>query len=110
MAEARVATKVRAGSKEARGQAHVFLGYCLLMTGKPTEALTEYQRAERLFPGEGGIDVRGILAAMPLDIPYTLEIPRVTLASLIGEKECARLAIMAARRHLDAQALVESLH
>ena len=34
-------------------------------------------RDERLFPGEGGIDVRGILAAMPSDIPYALEIPRV---------------------------------
>jgi len=58
-------------------------------------------RVERLFPGEGGIDVRGILAAMPQDIPYTLEIPRTTLASLVGEKECARLALLAARRYLD---------
>ena len=59
-------------------------------------------RCERLFPGEGGIDVRGILAAMPQDIPYALEIPRVTLSSLVGEKECARLALKAARMHLDA--------
>jgi len=58
-------------------------------------------RVERLFLGEGGIDVRGILAAMPPDIPYTLEIPRTTLASLVGEKECARLALLAARKYLD---------
>jgi hypothetical protein len=56
---------------------------------------------ERLFPGEGGIDVLGILAAMPQDTPYTLEIPRMTLASLVGEKECARLALLAARKYLD---------
>jgi len=75
------------------------------------EGLIRTARTERLFPGEGGIDVRGILAAMPLDIPYALEIPRVTLASLVGEKECARLAITAAQMHLDAPQLVaESLH
>jgi hypothetical protein len=36
-------------------------------------------REERQFPGEGGIDVRAILACMPQDIPYALEIPRATL-------------------------------
>jgi len=66
------------------------------------EGLIRTARAERLFPGEGGIDVRGILAAMPSDIPYALEIPRVTLSTLVGEKECARLALAAARNHLDA--------
>ena len=65
------------------------------------EGLIHTARCERLFPGEGGIDVRGILAAMPQDIPYTLEIPRVTLSALVGERECARLAIMASRMHLD---------
>ena len=71
------------------------------------EGLIHTARAERLFPGEGGIDVRGILAALPPDIPYALEIPRVTLSALIGEKECAALAIKAARRHLDAEAVAE---
>ncbi|HEY6176945.1 MAG TPA: TIM barrel protein [Kofleriaceae bacterium] len=66
-----------------------------------TEGLIRTARVERLFLGEGGIDVRGILAAMPEDIPYTLEIPRTTLASLVGEKECARLALLAAQRYLD---------
>jgi sugar phosphate isomerase/epimerase len=70
-------------------------------TPATTEGLIRTARAERLFPGEGGIDVRGILAAMPQGIPYTLEIPRTTLASLVGEKECARLALLAARRYLD---------
>jgi sugar phosphate isomerase/epimerase len=71
------------------------------------EGLIHTARAERLFPGEGGIDVRGILAALPPDIPYALEIPRVTLSALIGEKECAKLAIKAARRLLDAEAVAE---
>ena len=58
-------------------------------------------RDERQFPGEGGIDVRGILAAMPQDIPYALEIPRVALTSAVGPEEVARLAVTVARSHLD---------
>ncbi|WP_291413697.1 sugar phosphate isomerase/epimerase [Actinophytocola sp.] len=65
------------------------------------EGLIHTARFERLFPGEGGIDVRGILSALPPDIPYALEIPRASLAAQVGEKECARLAIRAAQRHLD---------
>ena len=65
------------------------------------EGLIHTARYERLFPGEGGIDVRGILAALPPDIPYALEIPRASLAAQVGEKECIRQAIVATRRHLD---------
>jgi sugar phosphate isomerase/epimerase len=58
-------------------------------------------RDERQFPGEGGIDVRGILAAMPQDIPYALEIPRAALTKAVGPEEVARLALLVARSHLD---------
>jgi sugar phosphate isomerase/epimerase len=58
-------------------------------------------RDERLFPGEGGIDVRGILACLPPDSPYALEIPRATLTQALGPEEVARLAIRVARSHLD---------
>lgn len=58
-------------------------------------------RDERQFPGEGGIDVRGILACLPPDIPYALEIPRVALTRAVGPEEVARLAITVARSHLD---------
>jgi sugar phosphate isomerase/epimerase len=65
------------------------------------EGLIHTARFERLFPGEGGIDVHGILAALPRGIPYALEIPRATLVAQVGGKEHARLAIAAARAHLD---------
>ncbi len=67
-----------------------------------TAELIHTARFERLFPGEGGIDMRGILAALPDGIPYALEIPRAMLVAQVGAKEHARLAIEAARRHLDA--------
>jgi len=61
-------------------------------------------RDERLFPGEGGIDVRAILDCMPADIPYALEIPRLALTRAVGPEEVALLAIRVARSHLDGRA------
>ena len=58
-------------------------------------------RDERLFPGEGSIDVRGILACLPPDIPYSLEIPRATLMKAVGPEEVARLALRVARCYLE---------
>lgn len=67
-----------------------------------TEGLIHTARFERLAPGEGGIDMAAILAALPTGIPYALEIPKAMLTAQVGAKEHARLAIAAARRHLDA--------
>lgn len=67
-----------------------------------TAGLIHTARFERLFPGEGEIDMLGILAALPAGIPFALEIPRAMLVAQVGAKEHARLAIGAARRHLDA--------
>ena len=65
------------------------------------EGLIHTARFERLFPGEGGIDVHGILDAMPAGLPYALEIPRATLVAQIGGKEHARRAITATRDYLE---------
>jgi serine/threonine protein kinase len=48
--EARLATVSQCRSKWARGDARATLGYCLLMTGHPSEALDEYRLAESLLP------------------------------------------------------------
>lgn len=66
------------------------------------EGLIHTARFERLFPGEGGIDVHGILAALPAGIPYALEIPRATHVAQVGAKEHARLALAATRKHLES--------
>lgn len=69
----------------------------------PTNAeLIHTARFERLYPGDGGIDLDGILSALPAGIPYALEIPRAQLSAQVGGREHARLAIAAARRRLDA--------
>ncbi len=73
---------------------------------RPTtlEGLIHAARSERLFPGDGGIDVRGILACLPQDIPCALEIPGDTLAGRVGLAEYARRALLRAREHLDVVA------
>ena len=43
-----------------------------------TAGLIHTARFERLFPGEGDIDILGILSALPAGIPYALEIPRAS--------------------------------
>ncbi len=67
-------------------------------------------RDERQFPGEGGIQVREILACLPQDIPYALEIPRVALTRAIGPEAVALLALRAARSHLDGVERVPGRH
>jgi sugar phosphate isomerase/epimerase len=55
-----------------------------------TEGLLFQARAERLMPGEGGLDLVGILGALPPDAPLSLEIPMIELARTVGAVERAR--------------------
>jgi sugar phosphate isomerase/epimerase len=61
-------------------------------------------RAERLMPGEGGLDLAGILSNLPPDLPISLEIPNVRLARTMSPTERARRALDATRRLLEALA------
>jgi sugar phosphate isomerase/epimerase len=63
--------------------------------------LKRVAREERLFLGEGGIDVRGILEHLPR-IPYSLELPNARLLAALGPVEFARRCLQTARRHLAA--------
>ena len=67
-----------------------------------TAGLLLQARAERLFPGEGGLDLRGILRALPHDIPISLEIPTEKLAQTVGAVGRARRALSATKRLLQA--------
>jgi sugar phosphate isomerase/epimerase len=52
--------------------------------------LLHQARAERLMPGDGGLDLVGILSALPRDIPLSLEVPMRTLAKTMPAVERAR--------------------
>jgi hypothetical protein len=51
-----------------------------------TEESLHTGRAERLPPGEGGIDIRGILRHMPPGIPVALEVPMTAMSAAQGAK------------------------
>jgi len=56
-------------------------------------------REARLFLGEGGIDVRGILANLP-PVPYSIELPNTTRRRALGSQEFARRCLSTAKRYL----------
>jgi len=62
-----------------------------------TEALIDAARHERMFPGEGGIDLVALARAMPADITISIEVPTVGLARTMGARDRARRALDAAR-------------
>ncbi len=69
---------------------------------RPTdlEALLHQARAERLMPGDGGLDLQGIVRALPSDLPLSLEIPMNTLAKTLPAVERTKQMLAKARRLL----------
>jgi sugar phosphate isomerase/epimerase len=64
------------------------------------EQLFHAGRVERLPPGEGRIDIKGILAHMPPGIPIALEVPMTAMAAAQGEEAVALRVRQAAERLL----------
>ena len=87
----------RGGSRpdEIRGVPRDWLRYAQLCDA-PAERPVDVQglllqaRAERLMPGDGGLDLLGILRALPRDIPLSVEVPMQTLARTVPALERAR--------------------
>lgn len=63
-----------------------------------TEELLHAARAERLAPGDGGIDLPSLIAAMPHGIPLALEVPMTALTTRIGPEGVAQQIRIAAER------------
>ena len=66
------------------------------------EAMIHCARFERLFPGEGGLDLSAMLRALPSDLPISVEVPREILARTVGAEQRARLAFDATQAVLQA--------
>jgi sugar phosphate isomerase/epimerase len=64
------------------------------------EQLFHAGRVERLPPGEGGIDIKGILQNLPPDIPVGLEVPMTAMMAAKGAEAVARRVREAAERLL----------
>jgi sugar phosphate isomerase/epimerase len=66
-----------------------------------TEEMMHAARYERMFPGEGGIDLVSLTRAMPADIPVSIEVPTATLAKTVNAEVRARRALRAAKRIME---------
>jgi sugar phosphate isomerase/epimerase len=64
------------------------------------EELLHAGRVERLPPGEGGIDIRGILQHLPPDIAVALEVPMTAATAAKGTEAVVRRVREAAERLL----------
>src|SRR5665213_748357 len=62
------------------------------------DGLIHTARCGRLLPGEGGIDLGGMLRQLPEDLPLSLEIPNEELLPKFGAEQWARDALAAAKR------------
>src|SRR5207302_7941779 len=78
---------------------HKFLRYmqlCDARAERPSDLqeIIRQARSDRLFPGEGGLDLKGLLRALPSEIPISLEIP---ISKKMEPLERASQALEAAR-------------
>ena len=65
---------------------------------KTHEGLIHTARCARLLPGDGGIDLVGIVRQLPGDLPLSLEIPNDEWLPKLGAEEWGRRALAAAKR------------
>lgn len=65
-----------------------------------TAGLLFQARCERKFPGEGGLDLAGLLRVLPRDIPISLEVPTEQLAKTVNAVERAKRALDATMKVL----------
>jgi sugar phosphate isomerase/epimerase len=90
----------RAGNRfEDIPQAMNYAQICDARPGRPADIqeIIRQARSDRLFPGQGALDLRRLLGALPADLPLSLEIP---FAQPMSAQERARRALDAARELL----------
>ena len=69
-----------------------------------TEGLIRAAREERMFPGEGGIDLVGLAKEMPPGITISIEVPTAELAKTLDAETRASRALRAAKAIVAAAA------
>ncbi|MBS9372280.1 sugar phosphate isomerase/epimerase family protein [Rhodococcus sp. B50] len=60
--------------------------------------LIRQAREERLVPGTGGIDLRGIWATLPVDLPVSIELPNEPLRQAMGDDAWLDRIVSATRK------------
>jgi sugar phosphate isomerase/epimerase len=70
-----------------------------------TEGLIRAAREERMFPGEGGIDLIALTREMPRGITISIEVPTAELAKTMNAEARARRALSGAKAVLAASGI-----
>ena len=73
-----------------------YLQFCDARRERPADLqeIIRQARSDRLFPGEGGLDLQGLLRALPPDLPVSVEVP---YAAPLAPLERAKRALAATR-------------
>jgi sugar phosphate isomerase/epimerase len=64
-------------------------------------------REERLYVGEGGIDIAGIVNSIPVNTPCSIEMPNIKRVKELGYEEYARRCLETAKEFLSIHATEE---
>ena len=80
-----------------------YLQLCDASAERPTDltGILYQARAERMMPGDGGLDLQGILRNVPDDIPICLEIPMHALSKTVAAVERTKRMLAKTRRLLE---------
>ena len=73
---------------------------CSGETPKTEEELIRIMREERLYAGEGGVNIAGIVASLPPNLPCSIELPNKKRSEELGYEEYARRCLAAAKEYL----------
>ncbi len=65
------------------------------------EEMIHTARCERLLPGEGGIDLRGLFGALPHDLPVSVEVVHLQRMAVLGQTEWAQQCLACSRDLLE---------
>jgi sugar phosphate isomerase/epimerase len=66
-----------------------------------TEQMIHTARCERLLPGEGTIDIKGIFEALPADLPVSVEVVHADRMAQMGQLAWARQCLDVSRSFLE---------
>ena len=99
-------SRSRVALTELDGVPRAWLHYAHLCDGpaeipSTNEGLIHTAREERLYAGEGGIDIAAILNRLP-EIPYSIELPHLARVKELGYAEHAWRCLQTAKDYLDA--------
>lgn len=66
-----------------------------------TEQMIHTARCERLLPGEGSIDLHGLFAALPADLPISVEVVHLERMARTSASDWAAQALAASRPYIE---------